>query len=85
MDIEITKELYYNIMQSQAALGKGERVQEIQKDMLKILFPDIKSGDQTLIEQATAQLTKDPGQKMRVRTSPNSAIKDENPLKKFNR
>jgi len=51
------------------------------KEIIKILFPDFKSNDDKLIEQAQ-QLMQD-GKHMRVHVDTRAVIRDEDPLKKF--
>jgi len=84
IETELTKELYYNMMNVAAILDKKEQVKNIQKDIIKTIFPDLKSGDDTLMEVAK-HLIPDSGEKIRVKADIKTTIKDENPLNKLRR
>ena len=84
IEIEIQKELYYNMMNVAATLNKQEQVKSIQKDIIKTIFPDIKTGDETLMDVAK-KLIPDSGEKLRIKADTKMTIKDENPLNKFRR
>jgi len=82
IDLELNKELYYNMMLTYGSLRKDEAVEDLRKNLMKMLFPDIKSNDENLMEKAK-QLIPDSGEKFRVRADVGHVIKDENPLARF--
>lgn len=84
IDLELTKELFYNSMLSYAALNNSEKVENIRKDLLKVLFPDVKSSDEKLMQEVK-QFIPDDGRKFRVSADTKTTIKDENPLARFNK
>lgn len=48
--IELKKEYLYHDMLASASCSNGDRIEEIRKDILKLIFPESKSQDEKLFE-----------------------------------
>lgn len=58
LKIEIQKELSFNIMQAQSALGNFKEAEEAKKSIIKLLYPDLKDEEEELMNKAKESLTK---------------------------
>lgn len=52
LQVEIQKELMLNFLHVSVAQGNEKAVVEIKKDVFKLIYPDIKSSEEELFEQA---------------------------------
>jgi hypothetical protein len=67
IQIEIHKELMYNVMQANASIGNKAEAESTRKDIVKFLFPEIKNEEEELMEKAAKVLGKY-GDKLRITT-----------------
>lgn len=63
--LELEKEIMFNLLQAHASLNRGSEVEEVKKEVIKTIYPDMKNKDEELMEQAKQTLDKY-GDKLRV-------------------
>lgn len=78
MIIELEKEFMYSKLQYALVKGNDKAYEENQKELIKLIFPHIKSIDEELMQKSKSQINVVP-KKLRIKTT-GDAIKSENPM-----
>lgn len=56
--LEIQKEFMYNVLQSHCSLNDVKEANDIKKEIIKLIYPDLKDEEEELMNKAKESLTK---------------------------